>query len=67
MDDACLVRRRQRRSHLNGDVERFAQIRLPRRYQLAQGFAFDQFGGNKMRAVEFSDFVNRDDIRVIQR
>ena len=59
MDDADRVRRRQRRRHLNGDVERLDQTQPLIAHAPAQRHAFNEFGGDEVRAVDFADFMNR--------
>ncbi len=43
---------------LNGDVENFGQFQRFFIENLAQGYAFDVFADDVVRAVRFADFVN---------
>src|SRR5215471_13815710 len=67
MDDSGLVRRREGRSDLNGDVERGYHRHLPFDQNLSQRQPLDEFGGDEMRRAVIADLVNGDDVRVVER
>ena len=67
MHDAGRVRRCQRRGGLDGDLENLAQRQLATLQALAQRFAFDQLRDDVARLVVIADFVNGQDVRVVQR
>jgi hypothetical protein len=67
MNDPGLVRRRERRSDLDGDVERGDHRHLPVGQNLTQRQPFDEFGGDEMRRAVIADLVNGDDVRVVKR
>src|SRR5215813_4697013 len=66
MDNSRLVRRRERRGDLNGDVERGYRRHPPFSQNLSQRQPFNEFGGDEMRRVEIADLVNGDDIRMVE-
>jgi hypothetical protein len=67
MNDTRLMRRAQRRSHLDGDVERRLEFHFSRpHHALAQGLTFDELCSYEVARVHLSDLVNRDDVRVVQ-
>src|SRR5262252_921001 len=67
MDDPGLVRRRERRGDLDGDVERGYHRHLPVGQNFSQRQPFDEFGGDEMRRAVIADLVNGDDVRVVER
>ena len=66
MDYPRRVRRRQPRGDLRGNVQNLFERQLSPRNQLAEGLPVDELGGDEMNAFDFPDFVNRQDIRMIQ-
>ena len=67
MNDACGVRRRESRSNLNRNVERFLQLYQRLHRVLSQSLAINKFGGNEGLAIYFSDLMDGENVRVIQR
>jgi hypothetical protein len=67
VDDARRMSRRQRRGGLLGDAQNFRKILFPALQLFAQSLAFDVFGGDKMQIFFGAEFVNRQNIRMIER
>ena len=61
------VRGRERRGGLNGDVEDLAQRERTALQPLAHRFAFDEFGNDEARRLVIADFVDGQDVRMIER
>ena len=66
MDDPRLVGGGERRNDLFGNAENFAEIHRRTRHALSQRFAFDEFGGDEVRSVRRADFINRENVRVVE-
>src|SRR5262245_5563644 len=66
MNDPGLVRRRERRGDLNGDVERGYHRHLPVGQNLSQRQPFNEFGGDEMGRAVIADLVNGYDVRVVE-
>jgi hypothetical protein len=64
--NACRVGGTERRGDLNRHVQNFYQLRLAAGERRAQGHAVNKFRTEKSRSVHLSDFVNRQDVRVIK-
>ena len=60
------MRRGERSGYTSGDVEHLAGVESALGHHLAQRFAFDVFGGDVMHRIGVPDFVNRDDVRMIE-
>ena len=63
----CRVRRRERRGDLDGDVERLGDARAPRGEPPAQRHPVDELGGDVVQRLRAPDFVDRHDVRVVER
>ena len=61
------MRGRKRRRRLDRDVEDFAQRQRAAGDPFAQRFAFDELRHEESRAVVIADFVNGEDVRMIER
>ena len=66
MYDAVLVRLAQAFGDLQSDVEGFFRRQRLAVDSLPQGFAFDILRRHERDAVGFADFINREDVRMIQ-
>src|SRR6266542_631701 len=66
MDNACFVGGGECTRYLDRDVDRFTDLDSPTHQTLTQCFAFDQFAGYVMSCVILTDFVNRQDIWMIE-
>ena len=66
MHDSCRVRCIERGGNLCGDVERFGNLQSRRLQFQAQCLAFDKLDGDKVCVAFHSDFVNSDDVRMIE-
>src|SRR5262249_61269135 len=66
MRDSGAVRGLERRPYLDSDVYRLSQIDRSRGEAPAQRLAFDKFRGDEERVAVATDFVNGQDIRVIE-
>jgi hypothetical protein len=67
MHNPRLVRRHQRGRYLRGDVERLVHLQVAgARQQRAQRLAVNELRGDEVMAVGFSDFVNGQDVGVIE-
>ena len=60
------MRCRERRSNLYPDVQDFRQLHRAAFHALAQRLTLNKLGGNEMRAVCLADFINRQDVGVIE-
>src|SRR3989441_8944223 len=60
------VRRSQRLGHLNGNLQYFNERQIFLRNQLAKRLAVDEFRGDEVKLIYLADFVNREDVRMIQ-
>src|SRR5262249_20507647 len=68
VNDAGLVRRRQRFSHLNADLEnRIQWQRVFVREVLTESMAVNQLSGDIILAINFADFINGQDVWMIKR
>jgi hypothetical protein len=67
VDDAGFVRGGQRVGNLNRNVERQHQRQPRLRKPLAQSLSLDKFSGDEVRRIRFEDFVNGDDVGVVER
>src|SRR5207244_1687717 len=67
MNDPGGMRSGERGSDLRSDMDGRGGRQLRAIDSLAQRFAFDEFGGDEMLAVAFADFVNGDDVGMIER
>ena len=67
VDDACAVRSLKRLSRLHHNVQHFAQREFSALEQRTQRWPFDVFGRNKIYAVSLPYFINREDVRMIER
>jgi hypothetical protein len=66
MDDAIGVRSRQRRCDLNRHIQGVSARHRLRQHSFTQGCAFDEFCGDKRSGVGLIDFVDRDDVGMVQ-
>ena len=66
MNDACFMRGAEGVSRLDSDVEHLAQLHARALHALAQSFAIDELGGDKVDASIFTDFVNGEDVWMIE-
>ena len=66
MNDARVVCGDERVGDLQRNVYRFG-LRQRLLQAVAQRLACDKFGGDELRAVVRADFVNREDVRMIER
>src|SRR5262245_56680939 len=70
MSDPGIVRRGERGGHLRRYFQRLAQpdpLLWRARHSLSQRFPFDVLGADESPPLDFTDFVDRDDVRVIER
>src|SRR5262245_13631763 len=67
MDDPGCVRGCERAGHLDGDIERVAALHLPVLHTLPQRLAFDVFADDEMAVIYFADFMNGEDVRLVER
>ena len=67
VDDACFVRGGERTGHLCDQVERDTNRQCAWHQAFAQSLAFDVFGDEVIDALSLTDFMNRDDVRMIER
>src|SRR5439155_16536506 len=56
----------ERARRLDRHLKYFSQVHWRPFHALAQSLAVDEFSGNKMVSFGFADFVDRDDVRMIQ-
>src|SRR5215813_532360 len=66
VDDSRRVRDGQGVTDLSGDIERPSQFQRPAGHQLPQRPALDILGRDEMDARSHADFVNGDDVRVVE-
>ena len=66
MDDSGGVRGGKRIGNLNHNIQNFAEADFIVLEMFPKRFAFDKFGGNIVCVVNIADFVNRQNIRMIQ-
>src|SRR5262245_9920773 len=66
MDNARLVRRRERRGDLYGDIERDYRRHLPFGQNLSQRHPLNEFSGDEMRRVEIAYLIYGDDVRMVE-
>jgi hypothetical protein len=66
MNDAGLVRLRERIGHLAGDLKSLLERRSSASQQLPESRAFDELHHDEELAVELPDVVNGDDAGVVQ-
>jgi hypothetical protein len=66
MDNAGRVRGDQCGGHLNGNFERLGDGQVLFAQSLAQRLAVDELGADEMRVLELSDFIDSDDVGVIE-
>src|ERR671925_514509 len=59
------MRRSQRSRDLNGKLKRIAQLKACL-HPLAQGLAIDKFRGDEPRIADGADFMNRENVWMIQ-
>src|SRR5438876_583731 len=67
MNDSGSVRRAEPCGNLRRNPHRFAPTERPARETITQCLAFDQFSDDEMKIVAPPDFMNRDDIRMLER
>ena len=67
MNDANLVRFGESVGNLRRDRDRLAKWNRARGEHLAHRLPIHQFHGDVMRAVHVPEFINCDDVRVIER
>src|SRR2546425_12839146 len=65
MDDPCGVGRGERTTNLNRDLQRLRQIQS-RTNALPQSLAVNKLSGDETRTPSDADFINREDVRMIQ-
>src|SRR4030095_4021603 len=65
MNDPGGVGRRKRGADLGGNVQRFVELHACG-HVLAQGFAFNEFGGRVMMTIHLSHLINRKNVRMVQ-
>ena len=67
MDDAGAVCGREGRRDLFDDMKRFVDFQRAGGDFLSQRFAIDEFGGNELVTVSLSDFMNRQNVWMVER
>ena len=65
MNNAGLVRGHQRRSDLDGNLQRFIQCQGCACQKLAQRLAFDELGGDEAQRVCLAELVNGQNVRMV--
>src|SRR5439155_337387 len=65
MDDSSGVGRGERTTNLNRDLQSLSQIQS-RTYALPQSLAVDELRGDETRIAGGADFIDREDVRMIQ-
>ena len=67
MDDRPRMRRHQRAGDLRCDRDGLTNRQRPALEPLSQRFALDQFGDDERAAVEITEVVDHQDVRMIER
>src|SRR5687768_1817872 len=67
MHDSCGMCGRQRRRYLLDDIQNIINRQLLRSNQLPNRQTIDKLSGYEMNSILFSDFVNREYVRMVQR
>jgi hypothetical protein len=67
VDDAGGMGGNQGCGSLDGNVERFGNRKRLLTQALSQSLAFDEFGTDEVGLSHLSDFINGDDVRMIER
>ena len=67
VNDAGLVSRLQRRGYLRGDVEHFTDCHPRVGHVFSQSFAVDELRDDEVTPVDLANFIDRDDVGMIER
>ena len=67
MNDSSRVRRFESHRYLNADAKCFIELQWTTPKTVPQRLALDVFGGDVVVVSSLADFVNREDVRVIER
>src|SRR5262245_35172269 len=67
MDNSRLMRRRERRGDLNGDIKRGYRRHPSVSQNLPQSHSLYEFSGDEMGRIEIADLIDGDDVGVVER